>query len=456
MKRFILLPTLVLLFYTAGAQSVPSASDVDYCITDDSLLTLVQYKTFQYFWEGAEPTSGMARIRYHVDGYYNMNDKDVVTMGGSGFGLMAIIIGIERGFISREQALQRLEKILDFLETADRFHGMWPHWLYGKDGKTKPFSKYDNGADAVESAYMFTGLLTVRQYFREGNQREKDLCSRIDRLWHEAEWNWFRKDNENVLYWHWSPDFGWKMNLKVRGYNECLIYYVLAAASPTYPIDGEPYHQGWARNGTMDTTVVSYGHCFPVKFNSAVDYGGPLFWAHFSYLALDPRGLKDRYADYWQLNRNQTLINREWCIQNGDSLNGYNQDNWGLSAGYTRKPDGGVGYKSHKPGRETGVITPSAAISSIPYTPDHSLHFMRYLYLNYGDRMLGKYGFYDAYAPGYDWVAERYLAVNQGAEIVMIENYHSGLIWDLFMSCPEIQEGLDKLGFEYNVVKNEK
>jgi hypothetical protein len=418
-------------------------------ISDDSLMTLVQYRTFQYFWDGAEPNSGMARERFHADGIYPQDDKNVVTSGGSGFGVMAIIVGIERGFITREEGVERLEKIVGFLEQADRFHGIYSHWIYGETGNVKPFSRRDNGADGVESAYLFQGLIAVRQYFRDGNEREQQLAGRIDQLWREAEWDWFTRGGEHVLYWHWSPEFEWEMNFAVRGYNECLIYYVMAACSPTHAISPEVYHEGWAKSGGIDTTVVTYGHTLTLKHNGAFTYGGPLFWAHYSYLGLDPRNLKDRYADYWELNTNHTLINRQWCIENPNGYEGYGEGCWGLTSSYTRREDGTVGYAGHKPARDLGVIAPTAALSSIAYTPEYSLRAMRTFYEEYGDRLLGEYGFYDAFSPEYDWFPQRYLAIDQGPIVVMIENYRSGLLWDLFMSATEVQAGLSGLGFSY-------
>jgi hypothetical protein len=418
-------------------------------ISDDSLMSLVQYRTFLYFWDGAEPNSGMARARFHVDDIYPMNDKHIVTAGGSGFGLMAILVGIERGFISRSEGVERLLKIVEFLENTDRFHGLWPHWINGKTGKVKPFSRKDNGADGVESAYLFQGLLTVRQYFQNGNKQERELSGKIDRLWKEAEWNWFTK-GENVLYWHWSPDLGWAMNHKVQGYNECLIYYVIAASSPTHPVTPGVYHEGWARNGEIAEKSTTYGYTLQLRSRSSPVYGGPLFWAHYSYMGLDPRGLKDRYGDYWEHNRAHTLINRQWCIENPNGFKGYGPDCWGLTAGYSYKEGGGIGYKAHKPDKkDIGVISPTAAISSIPYTPEYSMQAMRTFYEVYGDRLFGVFGFYDAFSPQYDWFPERYLAIDQGPIVVMIENYRTGLLWELFMSCPEIRAGLDKLGFEW-------
>lgn len=419
-------------------------------ISEDSLLTLAQERTFQYFWDGAEPNSGMARERYHVDGVYPHSDKNVVTTGGSGFGVMAIIVGIERGFITREQGVERLEKIINFLESADRFHGVWPHWMHGKTGRVKPFGTKDNGGDLVETAFMVQGLLAARQYLREGNAAEQHLAKRIDTLWREVEWNWYRKGGENVLYWHWSPDYGWQMDFPLEGYNEVLITYILAASSPTHGIPAEVYHEGWARGGEITSPQTTYGRDLLLQHNGAETYGGPLFWAHYSYLGLDPRGLEDRYANYWQLNKNHTLINRQWAIENPKNYEGYGEDNWGLTASYTRTENGGVGYAGHKPGLESdrGVISPTAALSSFPYTPEYSMDVLKNFYYNLGDSLLGKYGFYDAYSLEYDWFPDRYLAIDQGPIVVMIENYRSGLLWELFMSAPEVQKGLKKLGFE--------
>lgn len=415
-------------------------------ISDDSLLTLVQYRTFQYFWDGAEPQSGMARERYHVDGVYPEDDMDVITTGGSGFGLMAIIVGIERKFITREEGVTRLKNIVAYLGKADRFHGAWAHWMYGETGRVKPFSPSDDGADIVETAYLVQGLLAVRQFFKDGTPDEKALSMEIDKLWREVEWDWFTKGGEKVIYWHWSPDKGWAMNFPVTGYNECLILYILAASSPTYPVDPEVYHQGWAQDGKIVSDQITYGFPLILKHNYAEEYGGPLFWAHYSYLGLDPKGLSDKYADYWQLNVNQALINHEWCLLNPLHYKGYSQSRWGLTASYSMK-----GYDAHAPGvnRDLGVISPTAALSSFPYTPKESMEAVKDFYYNLGDKIFGKYGFYDAFSEQSDWFPKRYLAIDQGPEIVMIENYRSRLLWKLFMSCQEVQNGLTRLGFRF-------
>lgn len=427
--------------------SLPVSSEE---LSDNQLLDLVQAQTFKYFWDYAEPNSGLARERYHPDGNYPQKDSHIVTSGGTGFGIMAILVGIERGFISRKQGIERLEKIVKFLESADRFHGVWSHWIDGRTGKVKPFSKKDDGGDLVESAFLMQGLLCVRQYCNQADAREKKLADNINQLWKEVEWEWYTQ-GKNALFWHWSPNYNWEMNFALEGYNETLITFVLAASSPTHPIDPSVYHACWARNGTISAQDSYLGYERVLDHYSSNDSPvGPLFWAHYSYLGLNPKGLSDQYGDYWKLNQNHSLIHYKHCVDNLNNFKGYGKNFWGLTSSYTRTKEGGIGYTSHRPDRDLGIISPTAAISSIPYTPKESLAAIRGFYENYKDQLWGPAGFYDAFSPELDnWVAERYLAIDQGPIIVMIENYRSGLLWELFMSCPEIQEGLKKLGFRY-------
>jgi len=444
MKKIHIILGLGLIILQCNLKSQDQEGQLRSNLSDEDLMTLVQKQTFQYFWDGAEPVSGMAPERIHLDGNYPQNDKTIVTSGGSGFGIMAILVGIERGFITREEGLERFERITDWLEKADRFHGVYPHWLYGETGEVRPFGSVDDGGDLVESSFLFQGLLCVRQYFMDGNDREKQLAGKIDELWREAEWNWYRGENkENVLIWHWSPNYGWKINHKILGYDECLITYVMAASSPTYPIQPEVYHEGWARNGEIKGGPTKYGYELALRHNGSPEYGGPLFWAHYSYLGLDPRNLEDEYADYWQHNKNHVLIDYEYCVENPKNYPGYGPNCWGLTASYSVR-----GYSAHKPGNDRGVISPTAALSSIPYAPEESLAAMRYFYEELGDSLWGDYGFYDAFSIRDEWFPKRYLAIDQGPIVVMIENYRTGLLWDLFMSCPEVKQGLRKLGFK--------
>ena len=400
--------------------------------SDEELLTRVQKQTFKYFHEFAHPVSKMARER--------TTSGNTVTTGGTGFGVMSMIVAAEREFISRTEALNHIQTIVSFLdEKATRYHGAFAHWIHGETGATIPFSTYDNGADLVETSLLFQGLLPARQYFDSPSLEENKLRDDITKLWEEIEWDWFQKDNEKVLYWHWSPNYGWQMNLNVSGWNESLITYVLAASSPTHPINKDVYDQGWARNGEMVNNSTYYGH----KLALGPEMGGPLFFAHYSFLGLNPIRLQDQYANYWEQNRNHTLINYQYCVDNPKDFAGYSKNNWGLTAS-----DGNAGYSAHSPINDRGVISPTAALSSIPYTPEESTRALHFFYYKLGDKLWSDYGFKDAFNLSEGWFDDQYLAINQGPIIIMIENYRTGFMWDLFMDIPEIEQGLIKLGFQ--------
>ena len=401
-------------------------------VSDDELLTIVQQQTFKYFWDFGHPVSGLSAERNTT--------PNVVTIGGSGFGVMSIIVAMDRNFISRSEGVTRLNTIVDFLTTADRFHGVWPHWMNGNTGEVIPFSPNDNGADLVETSYLIQGLLCVRQYLNGADPFENALKGKINTLWETVEWDWFTKGGEDVLYWHWSPDLGWAMNMQIKGFNECLITYFLAAASTTHTIDASVYHNGWADSDYFINGNNYYGYTLPLGF----PYGGPLFFAHYSFLGINPTTLSDTYANYWTQNQNHTLINRAYCIDNPQDFVGYSEDCWGLTAS-----DNQNGYSAHSPTNDLGVITPTAAIASIPYTPEYSLDAIRFFYYTIGDKIWGEYGFTDAFNATEGWFATSYLAIDQGPMIVMIENHRTQLLWNLFMSCPEVIDAAEKLSFTY-------
>lgn len=426
-KRLLLLLLIISLYTTAQHKQT---------LTDTALLTLVQKQTFTYFWDFAHPVSGMSRERSNTA--YNYGNE-VVTTGGTGFGIMSVIVAAERGWIGRDTAAKQLLKITNFLLKSDSYHGVFPHWLNGETGKTIPFSRKDDGADLVETSYLFQGLLCARQYFDKKNIVETDLRNRINRLWNDIEWNWFTRGGEEVLYWHWSPNNGWAMNFPVKGFNECLIMYILAASGERYPVSPAVYHRGWVQSNFFKNGKTFLGYHLPLGF----DYGGPLFFSQYSFLGLDPRGLKDQYADYWEQNKNHSLINYAYCLSNPKKFKGYGENCWGLTASDTYN-----GYDAHSPTNDHGTITPTAALSAIVYTPEQSMKALKHFYYDMGDKIWGEYGFTDAFNESQNWYAKSYLAIDQGPVIVMMENYRTGLLWNLFMSCPEIKTGLKKLGFE--------
>ena len=445
MKKYFILASLFFLFNHSFAQRKKKAAEnipadkslvIQKNLSDSALLDLVQKQTIKYFWDFAHPVSGMARERSNEA--YNYGNE-VVTTGGTGFGIMALIVGVERKWLPRDSVAKRLLKMINFLSKADSYHGVFPHWMNGATGKTIPFSRKDDGADLVETSYLFEGLLCAREYFNEDNKTEKEIRDRIGWLWNDIEWNWFTRGGQEILYWHWSPNNGWAMNFPLHGYNETLITYILAASATNYTVSDKVYHRGWAMSNFFFNGKKFYGYILPLGF----DYGGPLFFAHYSFLGLDPHGLKDEYADYWEQNQNHTLINRAYCIDNPKHYKGYSADCWGLTAS-----DSYAGYSAHSPTNDLGVISPTAALSSFPYTPEYSMQALKHFYFDLGHKIWGPYGFVDAFSESHNWYAKSYLAIDEGPIVVMIENYRSGLFWKLFMKIPDIQKGLKKLGFQ--------
>jgi len=402
-------------------------------ISDNALLDTIQKRTFRYFWDYGHPVSGLARERSNAT-------PETVTTGGSGFGIMAIPVAVSRNFITKAEGIVRMQKIVGFLKnTAQKFHGALPHWLNGTTGVVIPFGTKDDGADLVETSYLMAGLLTARQYFSGPAADETALRADINTLYNAVEWSWFRQGTNNVLYWHWSPNYNWDMNFKIQGWNECLITYIMAASSTTFAIPLAVYAQGFARSGAMVNNATYYGY----QLQLGPANGGPLFLAHYSFLGINPNGLADTYANYQTQVINHTKINYEYCKANPKFFFGYSNLCWGLTAS-----DVPNGYNANEPNNDIGVISPTAAISSLPYTPTESMNALKFFYYKLGDKIFKQYGFVDAFSLKDLWYADSFLAIDQGPEIIMIENSRSQLIWNLLSTCPEIKNGMKNvLGF---------
>lgn len=404
-------------------------------LPDDELIEFVQRQTFGFFWDGAHPASGLAPDRRPTG--KGVSD-DLVTTGGSGFGVMVLIVAVERGWVTREAALDRLDRMLDVLTRATCYHGAFPHFLNGVTGQTIAFSRKDDGGDLVETSFLVMGLLCARQYFQGDTPIEHSIRRRITGIWEEVEWTWYTQGGRKLLYWHWSPNNGWAMDHEIHGWNECLVTYVLAAASPRYAVDPVVYHRGYATGRDFFNGKSYCGVDLPL----GQPYGGPLFFAHYSFCGLDPHGLKDRYADYWDLNCRHVAINRAYCVTNPKGYKGYGPQCWGLTAS-----DDHAGYSAHAPDNDNGTVSPTAALASLPYAPQEVLATLRHFLRAHGEKIWGRYGFVDAFSEQHDWYAETFLAIDQGPIVVMMENHRSGLLWKLFMSIPEVQAGLRKLDF---------
>ncbi len=401
-------------------------------LSDEALLDLVQSRTLRYFTDFSHPVSGMARER--SSGTVTYDTTETVTTGGTGFGIMAMIAGAERGFIPRDEALERITRICDFLSRTSTYQGAFPHWMNGTTGETIAFSPNDDGGDLVETAFLMVGLICAREYFRADGP---GLAEKIDAMWRAVRWNGFCPSPEKLM-WHWRPTHPWAEGLPITGYHEGLITYVLAAASPDHAIDVRAFELGWKNSRTYVNGAEYFGHKLPL----GPEMGGPLFFTHYSFMGLDPRGLRDADADYWEQNRNHTLINRAYCAANPKGFKGYGPA-WGLTA-----CDGDKGYNAFSPTNDLGVIAPTGALSSMPYTPAESLAALRHYHEVLGDRLWGEWGFLDSFNETEDWVAGSHLAIDQGPIVVMIENHRSGLLWRLFSQTAECRTGLARLGFE--------
>ena len=423
---------------------------------DETLLTFVQEATFRYFWDGGHPVSGLAYERYRSG-----RPSVAVTTGGSGFGLMALVVGVERGFVLRAACAERVLKILTFLETrAMRYHGVFSHWLDGATGATIPFARKthqrrpvldekgrpidDDGGDLVETAFLIQGVLTVRQYFNADDPVERQIRQIANRLWLDVEWDWYlnaKGDPGNRrLYWHWSPDHGFGMKHKFTGFCEAMTAYLLGIASPTHPIPADCYESGWVSR-RYENGKEFYGH----KIWVGPDRGGPLFWCHYPFLGFDPRG-RDAHCNYFENGRNIAIVHRDYCRDNPQRRAGFSAVSWGLTAS-----DVPQGYRANAPGNEDGTIAPTAALASMPYTPRESLAALKHFYHTHGARLFGPFGFRDAFNLDHDWFAQSYLAIDQGPIVIMIENHRTGLLWKLFMSCPELAPMLQAIGWQRTV-----
>ena len=427
-----------------------SVSATTHPMTDDELLDMVQDGCFRYYWEAGHPDAGMAPE-------LTPGDPNLMAVGGNGFGVMALIAATDRGFVTRDAGVGRMLKIVRFLAGADRFHGAWPHFLDGRTGKVIPyFGKYDDGGDLVETAFMMEGLLAARQYFNHDTPEEREIRDTITQLWEGVEWDWYRQDpGSDVLYWHWSPDHGFHIGHPLIGWNETMIVYMLAIASPTHPVPASLWNTGWAGTSnrniqyrrswsrTTDGDHFTNGHSYyGIRLEVGEGNGAELFFTHFSFMGFDPRGIRDAYTDYFKNNRAIALIQHAYAIDNPLKFVGYGDDCWGRSAGINS------GGGRALPRDDNGKINVMASLASMPYTPKESMAALRHFYRDLGPKIWGVYGFHDGFNETENWFDEDYMALNQAPIVVMIENYRSGLVWKNFMANPEIKPALDAIGFK--------
>lgn len=400
----------------------------------DAFLTGIQAAGIRYFTAYAHPESGLAREWGRTRP--NARVRRTCALGATGMGLLNIIVAVDRGILAREDACTLLLTQLRFLETADHYDGVSPHWLDGTTGKTVVFGGIPGG-DVVETAFLMQGLIAVREYFTGKNVTEAEIRERADGLWRRVRWDRLVAPGHR-LYWHW-PIEGRAHPMRITGSNEGHLAYLLAAASPTHPVPAAVYHEGWVGSHVViDRTF----HGVPLEVGRP--HGFPLFWTHYSYLGFDPRGITDHHVgDYFTHHRNVARIHWEYAQANPGGFESYGPLRWGLTA--SMGPDG---YRAWTPVREdTGTIAPTAALSSFPYTPEKSLAMLEDLYAERGHDLWGAFGFFDAFNDSRNWVAtDAWIGIDVGPIAPMIENHRTGLCWRLFMQAPEIRDAVERLG----------
>ncbi|MCL2649690.1 MAG: hypothetical protein FWD60_01535 [Candidatus Azobacteroides sp.] len=397
---------------------------------------------FDLFWSGecSHPNSKMARIGTE-------RAQGTVALAGSAYAVLSIPVAVERAWISKEEGIERLLHICRFLNTAERFHGAWSHWMDGVTGKALPFNgNQQNSGDLVETSFMMMSLLTCGEYFNGNTTSEKEIKNLIDSFWNTIEWN-FYTNKEKVLYWSWDRDLGFAP-LKIQGPNEALPAYILALAAPAKnAITQDVYRSGWkGGNGYYNKGRTTYGYLFELGRESK---GGPLFTSQHPFLWFNPFLMEDEYIDYWKFCINHAMINHHYCLYEAPKAYKYDENNWGLSACYGTPEKGYVG---RSPSKDDGIICTTAAAGSIVFTPFYALQAMKYMKSQ--SNLNGKYGLIDSYSPSENWNETRYLSISIFPVISMIENYKSGLIWKLAMQNEYIKKGLQLAGIHEPAYKN--
>lgn len=416
--------------------------------TPESLMMEVQEASFRYFYNWRHPVSGLAREKTpprQIETINNLtlrylrqvrDSKQLCTTGATGMGMFNLVVGVERGFITRGEGIAWALQMLQFLSSkAERFHGAFSHWLEGDTGRTLPFAgPEDNGADTVETAFLASGFIVLREYFTGDDAAEKEIRQLADGLWRDIEWDWFtRGEGQGApLYWHWSPNYGWDKEVPVRGFNEAAILYVLAVASPTHAIRPDSYRKAWQHTGYGSTR-----EAFGIPMTLGHKLGPPLFFTHYSYLGLDPRRISYRGETYYEHFRKFCQVQVKYAASKANVFKGYGPL-WGLTAS-----SGPKGYGVYSPGeKDDGTIAPTAALSSMPYLPKEGYAFLENLYLKYARELWKDYGFTDAFNLTQQWVSPLLLGIDAGPIAPMIENARTALCWKIFMKAPEVQAGL--------------
>jgi hypothetical protein len=414
----------------------------------DKLMNDEQEAAVRFYVDEALPASGLS-----PEGRPGWGPT-ITAIGASGMGIENIIVGVERGFIPRQEGLDLILRQLRFLDTkAEKQKGAFGHWMDDGSGEIKPFMNPGTSVDLVETAFLIEGVIIAREYFKGDTPEEKELREIANRLSANVEWdkfmaraekdpsnpkktNWVHETNAPVMIWHWHPVDGFS-DVPVKGFNEALMCYLLGIGSETHPINPQSYYEGW-----MDPQrgLGKAREDFGIKHSLGYGVGWPLFFAHYTFIGYDPKQVSYDGKSYFDHFVDACRIQQLYAKSRAGEFKGFDTL-WGQAASLYPK-----GYRPNEPGpRDDGTIASTAALSSMPYLPEAVIPCMESMYLNYGDRLWGPYGFYNAINPTQNWVGQKYIGIELGPIAPMIENYRSGLFWKLFMQSPEARRAAKKI-----------
>lgn len=403
--------------------------------SDDELLDSLQYSAFRFFWYEANPSNGLIKDRN--------TSGSPSSIASVGFGLSAICVGVDRGWVAREAAKDRvLTTLKTFWEKPQGsaasgtigYKGFFYHFL----DMTTATRVWNSELSSIDTGLLLAGILDAQQYFTEVDSIETLIRAYADSIYRRVDWNWMRNFNPGIMM-EWKPETQFGTLGYWIGYNEAMILYILALGSPTKPVPTTAW-QAWTSGYTWETY---YGYSY-IPFP-------PLFGHQYSHCWVDFRNIRDAYMrwrdiDYFENSRRATLAQRDYCIDNPSNFVGYSDSVWGLTAS-----DGPSGYAARgaPPAfNDDGTITPTAAISSIAFTPEQSLAVAHKLYKTYHAQLWTNYGFRDAFNLNVNWWGPDVIGIDQGPIIMMIENYRTQSVWSRFMKNPYLQLGLERAGFE--------
>lgn len=432
----------------------------------DPFVNNLERRTFRFFWRTANRKNGLVPDRFPSPSF--------ASSAGVGFALTAYVVGVERGYISRAQARLRTLRTLRFLYQLPQgteedgtagYRGFYYHFLHMHNGER--FGT--NELSTVDTALLMAGILLVQSYFDANTRSEREIRNIADALYTRVDWQWSMNGGKTITH-GWRPESGF-IPFDWRGYNEAMLLYILALGSPTYPIPDGSWEE-WTK-----TYPDSWGTFSGQEFLAF----GPMFGHQYSHVWIDFRGIQDDFMrekgiDYFENSRRAAYAQREYARKNPMRWRGYDSEIWGLTASdgpantvrhFHNQERGFFSYEARGTAAphvvDDGTIAPTAAVGSIAFAPEIVIPTIRAFRARYGNHLYKRYGFLDAVNPSFTftdvplrhgkivenlgWVADDYLAIDQGAIVAMIENYRSGLIWTIMKRNPYIRRGLERAGF---------